>query len=183
MKTSRLPGALSLLTRSWLHSSRAITPNTPWGSPARTRLALGRLAIDPYATMRERHGRPRPPATRTTTSLNERFPAGQSEITTDALVNGLVFPSDQVVNSLYPYKFTAQVYGDGQRYGLHRIWKAGIPNTATIVLYAVSVSPRASSNSRQASSPASEVIVARRQDQGHCFAGELSRFRPGWPDY
>ena len=67
--------------------------------------------------------------------VNERFPAGQSEITTDALVNGLVFPSDQVVNSLYPYKFTAQVYGDGQRYGLHRIWKAGIPNTATIVLY------------------------------------------------
>ena len=67
--------------------------------------------------------------------VNELFPAGQSEITTGALVNGLVFPSDQVVNSLYPYKFTAQVYGDGQRYGLHRIWKAGTPNTATIVLY------------------------------------------------
>ena len=67
--------------------------------------------------------------------VNELFPAGQSEITTGALVNGLVFPSDQVVNSLYPYKFTAQVYGDGQRYGLHRIWKAGIPDTATIVLY------------------------------------------------
>ncbi len=67
--------------------------------------------------------------------VNERFPAGQSEITTGALVNGLVFPSDQVVNSLYPYKFTAQVYGDGQRYGLHRIWKAGIPDTATIAYY------------------------------------------------
>ena len=67
--------------------------------------------------------------------VNELFPAGQSEITTGALVNGLVFPSDQVVNSLYPYKFTAQVYGDGHRYGLHRIWKAGTPNTATIVLY------------------------------------------------
>ena len=67
--------------------------------------------------------------------VNELFPAGQSEITTDALVNGLVFPSDQVVNSLYPYKFTAQVYGDGQRYGLHRIWKAGIPDTATIAYY------------------------------------------------
>ena len=67
--------------------------------------------------------------------VNERFPAGQSEITTSALVNGLVFPSDQVVNSLYPYKFTAQVYGDGHRYGVHRIWKAGTPNTATIVLY------------------------------------------------
>ena len=67
--------------------------------------------------------------------VNELFPAGQSEITTGALVNGLVFPSDQVVNSLYPYKFTAQVYGDGQRYGLHRIWKAGIPDTATIAYY------------------------------------------------
>ena len=67
--------------------------------------------------------------------VNERFPAGQSEITTGALVNGLVFPSDQVVNRLYPYKFTAQVYGDGQRYGVHRIWKAGTPSTATVVLY------------------------------------------------
>ena len=67
--------------------------------------------------------------------VNERFPAGVSEITTDALLNGLVFPSDQVVNRLYPYKFTAQVYGDGQRYGLHRIWKAGTPDTATITYY------------------------------------------------
>ena len=50
-------------------------------------------------------------------------------------MNGIVFPSDQVVNRLYPYKFTAQVYGDGHRYGLHRIWKAGTPNTATVVLY------------------------------------------------
>ena len=64
--------------------------------------------------------------------VNERFPAGQSEITTGAL---LVFPSDQVVNTLYPYKFTAQLYGDGQRYGLHRIWKAGTPSTATIAYY------------------------------------------------
>ena len=30
---------------------------------------------------------------------------------------------------------TAQVYGDGQRYGLHRIWKAGTPDTATVVYY------------------------------------------------
>ena len=67
--------------------------------------------------------------------VNERFPAGVSEITTGALVNGLVFPSDQVVNRLYPYTFTAQVYGDGQRYGLHRIWKAGTPDTATIAYY------------------------------------------------
>ena len=67
--------------------------------------------------------------------VNERFPAGASEITTDALLNGDVFPSDQVVNRLYPYTFTAQVYGDGQRYGVHRIWKAGTPDTATVVYY------------------------------------------------
>ena len=67
--------------------------------------------------------------------VNERFPAGVSEITTGALLNGVAFPSDQVVNRLYPYTFTAQVYGDGQRYGLHRIWKAGTPDTATIAYY------------------------------------------------
>ena len=67
--------------------------------------------------------------------VNERFPAGLSEITTGALVNGVVFPSDQVVNRLYPYTFTAQVYGDGHRYGVHRIWKAGTPDTATVVYY------------------------------------------------
>ena len=67
--------------------------------------------------------------------VNERFPAGLSEITTGALVNGGIFPNDQVVNRLFPYKFTAQVYGDGHRYGVHRIWKAGTPNTATVVLY------------------------------------------------
>ena len=39
------------------------------------------------------------------------------------------------MNRLFPYKFTAQVYGDGHRYGVHQIWKAGIPNTATVVLY------------------------------------------------
>ena len=67
--------------------------------------------------------------------VNETFPAGVSEITTDALLNGLVFPSDQVVNRLYPYTFTAQVYGDGHRYGVHRIWKAGTPDTASIAYY------------------------------------------------
>ena len=67
--------------------------------------------------------------------VNERFPAGLSEITTGALVNGVYFPNDEVVSRYFPYKFTAQVYGDGHRYGLHRIWKAGIPNTATVVYY------------------------------------------------
>ena len=50
-------------------------------------------------------------------------------------MTGSAFPSDQVVNRLYPYKITAQVYGDGHRYGVHRIWKAGTPNTATVVYY------------------------------------------------
>ena len=67
--------------------------------------------------------------------VNERFPAGVSEITTGALVNGGVSPDDEDVNSLFPYKFTAQVYGDGHRYGVHRIWKAGTPDTATVAYY------------------------------------------------
>ncbi len=67
--------------------------------------------------------------------ISARFPAGLSEITSGTPVTGYVFPSDQVVNRLYPYKITAQVYGDGHRYGLHRIWKAGTPNTATVVYY------------------------------------------------
>ena len=67
--------------------------------------------------------------------VSETFPAGLSEITSDTPVIGSVFPSDQVVNRLYPYKITAQVYGDGHRYGVHRIWKAGTPNTATVVYY------------------------------------------------
>ena len=67
--------------------------------------------------------------------IRERFPAGLSEITSDTPVTGGGFPSDQVVNRLYPYKITAQIYGDGHRYGLHRIWKAGTPNTATVVYY------------------------------------------------
>ena len=67
--------------------------------------------------------------------VSETFPAGLSEITSDTPVTGGAFPSDQVVNRLYPYKITAQVYGDGHRYGLHRIWKAGTPDTATIAYY------------------------------------------------
>ena len=67
--------------------------------------------------------------------VSETFPAGLSEVTSGTPVIGSVFPSDQVVNRLYPYKITAQVYGDGHRYGVHRIWKAGNPNTATVVYY------------------------------------------------
>ena len=67
--------------------------------------------------------------------VNERFPAGLSEVTSGTPLTGSAFPSDQVVNRLYPYKITAQVYGDGHRYGVHRIWKAGTPNTATVAYY------------------------------------------------
>ena len=67
--------------------------------------------------------------------VSETFPAGLSEITSDTPVTGGGFPSDDMVDRLYPYKITAQVYGDGHRYGVHRIWKAGTPNTATVVYY------------------------------------------------
>ena len=63
--------------------------------------------------------------------LNARFPAGISEIT-HVLNAG---PDDDVVNRFYPYRYTSQVFGDGHIYGVHRIWKAGIPNTASVVIY------------------------------------------------
>ena len=34
-----------------------------------------------------------------------------------------------------PFTITTVIYGDGGPNGLHRIWRAGIPNTATTVLY------------------------------------------------
>ena len=66
---------------------------------------------------------------------NARFPAGLSEVTIGTPLTGSYFPDDHVVNRRYPYKITVQVYGDGHRYGVHRIWKAGTPNTATVVYY------------------------------------------------
>ena len=68
-------------------------------------------------------------------SINETFPAGVSEITTGNMLDSDVFGDDQSVNSNYPIKFTAQIYGDGNLFGVHRVWKAGTPNTATIVFY------------------------------------------------
>ena len=110
--------------------------------------------------------------------VSETFPAGLSEITSDTPVTGGAFPSDQVVNRLYPYKITAQVYGDGHRYGLHRIWKAGTPDTATIAYYD-------DDRTRDTVLLANQdpCLLRRRQDQGYCFAGEVSQFSPGWPDY
>ena len=66
--------------------------------------------------------------------LNAQFPAGQSEITK---IYGFSanFDDDQVVGVFFPFKVTAQIFGDGQLYGVHRIWKAGIPNTASTVYY------------------------------------------------
>ena len=81
-----------------------------------------------FTYAREQSASRDPRATWTTTSLTKRFPAGQSEITTGTLVERpRIFLDNQVVDRLFPYKFTAQVYGDGHRYGVHRIWKAGTP--------------------------------------------------------
>ena len=59
------------------------------------------------------------------------FLAGQTE-TTQTIVH---FDDDQVANRSYPYTFTAQVFGDGHIYGVHRVWKAGTPDTATFIYY------------------------------------------------
>ena len=39
------------------------------------------------------------------------------------------------MNSIYPYVFLFQIYGDGGFYGLHRVWRPGNPDTATVVFY------------------------------------------------
>ena len=67
--------------------------------------------------------------------INRRFSAGQSELTTTAIVNASIYPDDDVANRELPLMITAQLYGDGHRHGVHRVWKAGTPDTATIVLY------------------------------------------------
>ena len=66
--------------------------------------------------------------------VNKRFPPGQSEVTATVL-QGSDFPDDQVANRWFPYTLTAQLYGDGQLYGVHRVWKAGTPSTAAIIYY------------------------------------------------
>ena len=71
----------------------------------------------------------------TYTRVDEQFEAGAAEKTTVNLLSESDSQIDQVVNDRYPLVFAAQVYGDGQLYGLHQIWKAGDPDTATIVYY------------------------------------------------
>ena len=65
------------------------------------------------------------------------FGAGESEFTFSGFFECFddEFCDDDVVNSTYPYVFLFQIYGDGGRYGLHRVWRAGNPDTATIVFY------------------------------------------------
>ena len=68
-------------------------------------------------------------------TLTEKFfPAGQSEITTPQ-VWGEPDDADEVVDRYAPYAFTVQLFGDGHIYGVHRVWKAGTPDTATVIYY------------------------------------------------
>ena len=73
------------------------------------------------------------------------FPPGKSEITTGQIIACIdddetddepgLFCDDDIVNSDYPRQFNVHILGDGGRFGLHRVWKAGSPDTASIVYY------------------------------------------------
>ena len=72
---------------------------------------------------------------------NITFPAGQAEVTSSDFTAGEL-PGDSIVNlvpasgDLYvPWTLTTLIYGDGGPNGFHRSWEAGIPNTASTVLY------------------------------------------------
>ena len=69
-----------------------------------------------------------------------RFLAGEDEVTSGDF-NGAL-PGNSYVDpapgsgELYnPWTMTTVIYGDGGPNGFHRIWRAGIPNTAATVLY------------------------------------------------
>ena len=74
----------------------------------------------------------------TRVELNESsFAADESEFTFSGFFEciGDLFCDDDIATPTYPYVFLFQIYGDGGRYGLHRVWEAGNPDTATIVFY------------------------------------------------
>ena len=69
------------------------------------------------------------------------FAAGQAEVISSDFTAGTL-PGDSIVNpgpasgDLYvPWTLTTVIYGDGGPNGFHRSWEAGIPNTASTVLY------------------------------------------------
>ena len=69
------------------------------------------------------------------------FPANQAEVTSSDFTAGLL-AGDNIINlvpnsgDLYvPWTLTTVIYGDGGPNGFHRSWEAGIPNTASTVLY------------------------------------------------
>ena len=69
------------------------------------------------------------------------FPANQAEVTSSDFTAGAL-PGDSIINTvpnsgdLYvPWTLTTVIYGDGGPNGFHRSWEAGIPNTASTVLY------------------------------------------------
>ena len=63
--------------------------------------------------------------------VDAHFAAGESE----NIHPFLYLEDDEVANSFYPYTITAQVFGDGHIYGVHRVWKAGTPDTAAVIYY------------------------------------------------
>ena len=64
-------------------------------------------------------------------SKSATFEAGESEwIACFFCEFAYVLTDDEL-----PFMKTVLLYGDGGRNGLHRTWKAGVPNTATVVIY------------------------------------------------
>ena len=66
-------------------------------------------------------------------SVTSVFEPGQTE-----LIRQVPYDPDDgndVIDRLFPYKWTAQLFGDGHIYGVHRVWRAGTPDTATIIYY------------------------------------------------
>ena len=68
------------------------------------------------------------------------FLAGDDEVTRRDLIvalpgNSYVDPAPGSGELYIPFTMTTVIYGDGGPNGFHRLWRAGIPNTAATVLY------------------------------------------------
>ena len=68
------------------------------------------------------------------------FLAGEDEVTSGDFIvalpgNSYVDPAPGSGELYIPFTMTTVIYGDGGPNGFHRLWRAGIPNTAATVLY------------------------------------------------
>ena len=59
------------------------------------------------------------------------FEANQAEL----IITTGTLREDPDWDRYYPWIYKIRIYGDGELYGLDRVWKAGIPNTAMVIYY------------------------------------------------